>query len=514
MAKRGLLLGAMGAMALIAGCNMITGASDLRIGAEGDGPDTDDGASGPGVGSGGTGAGVEIGGAGEGAGTPAPPDLANADGVSIVALDLYQALRRPIMEDGQPASSDIPIVAGKKGMLRVFYTTEASYDGAPVTARLTVGSAPPLEQTETLSGSSSHQQLGSTINIEVPGEVLTPGAEFKLELLQPAESVSGSHAPAAYPSDGSMAPMDVEPGAVKLKIMLVPVSNNGSLPDTSTEQVQRYHTYFSEQYPVPEVEITVRQSAYTFNSSLGSYNGWSNLLDQITQLRQSDNAPEDVYYYGIHNANGNGLLGLGWIGGSNDVWSRTAIGVGWTGDTAPETAVHELGHNHGRGHSPCGVSGDSSYPHPGARIGVWGYRPSTKELLDPNDYVDFMSYCSPAWISDWNFKHIFQRAKQVSTQPYLQIPPDLLNRSYERIKVIEGQASFQDAITLARPPVGKPVAITVTSSQGTTTEVASYYAYNHIDGGVLLVLRPQGHVGDYVGHIHFQAEGQAFSLSR
>ncbi len=514
MEKRGLLLVALGASALFAGCNMITGASDLRVGTGGDAPGDGDGSSGPGVGSGGAGAGVGIGGAGDGAGTPAPPDLAQADGVHITALDLYQALRRPIMADGQPADSDIPIVAGKKGMLRVFYATDADYDGAPVTARLTIGDAAPIEQTETLSGSSSHGVLGSTINLEVPGAALAPGADFKVELLQPADTVSGSHAPAAYPSDGSMAPLGVTQGAVKLKIMLVPVDNNGSLPDTSAEQVQRYHTHFSEQYPVPEVEISVRPSAYTFNGYLGSYNGWSSLLDQITDLRQADNAPDDVYYYGIHNANGNGLLGLGWVGGSNDVWSRTAIGVGWTGDTAPETAVHEIGHNHGRDHSPCGVSGDPSYPHAGARIGVWGYRPSTKQLLDPDDHVDFMSYCSPAWISDWNFKHIFQRAKQVSTQPLLQIPPDLLNRSYERIKVLDGQAVFQDTVTLSRPPAGTPVAVSVATPEGTVTQTGSYFAYDHLDGGLLFVMRPQGHLGDFGDHIAFHAEGQHFSLSR
>lgn len=503
------------------GCNLVSGAGDLTIGTgeagTGSSGETSSG-SGPGSSSSGAGAGSSSsasGGGLDGAGGDGPIDTPTgyADGAVVTDLDLYQALRRPIVENGQPASSNIPIVAGKAAMLRVFYETDGGYDGQPVTARLTIGEQI-VELTQTLGGASSHLDLASTINLEVPGELLAPGASFKVELLQPADSVTGDNGAAAYPADGGTAAMDVEQGAVKLKITLVPVSNNGTLPDTSPEQVQRYVRYFSEQYPVPTVEVTVRSGAYTFNSSLGSYNGWSALLDQITDLRQADNAPDDVYYYGIHDANGNGLLGLGWVAGSTDVWSRTAIGVGWTGDTAPETAVHEIGHNHGRPHSPCGVSGDGSYPHAGARIGVWGYRPSDNKLLDPDQYVDFMSYCDPAWISDWSFEKIFDRAKIVSSQPLVEVPAHLQNRTYDRIKVIDGQAHFQDTVTLARPPMGEAQTVTTVVDGQPQSLTGHYYAYNHIDGGVLLVMRPPSLTATLSSAITFTAESQTFTVTR
>ena len=43
------------------------------------------------------------------------------------------------MAGGVAASSDIPIVAGRKALLRIFYTTDANYDGDTVLARLTIG---------------------------------------------------------------------------------------------------------------------------------------------------------------------------------------------------------------------------------------------------------------------------------------------------------------------------------------------------------------------------------------
>ena len=66
---------------------------------------------------------------------------------------------------------------------------------------------------------------------------------------------------------------------------------------------------------------------------------------------------------------------------------------------------HELGHSHGRLHSPCGVSDpDWNYPYPNADIGVWGHDLRTDEFYPPTR-KDMMSYCpnpdrSLAWISD------------------------------------------------------------------------------------------------------------------
>jgi len=455
--------------------------------------DDDDAGSGAGAGVGGSGGGSIAAGGSTGTGEDPPNPLALADGVSITDLDLYQAIRRPVVEDGQPASSDIPIVQGRDATLRVFYATDGSYNGGEVTARFIVEGQDPIERTETLSGTSTHAQLSSTINLAIPGDRITAGMQYRVELLQSADSVSGTNHNASYPAtaDGG-APLDVAVGGKLLKVMLVPVQHNGTLPDTSPEQVARYDRWFNEQYPVPMVEITVRSSPTNYNGSLGSYNGWSNLLDHITDLRDSDGVPDDQYYYGIHDADGGGLLGLGWIGDANDVWSRAAIGVGWSGETAPETAVHEVGHNHGRDHAPCGVSGDPYYPHAGASIGVWGYRPSDKKLLDPYDYVDFMSYCAPTWISDYNFKAIFQHIKQVDQSPKLAIEPALVDQAWDRVKLIDGVAEWMDPKVMSRPPVGSPIDVTMHTTLGVSSTTARFYRYDHIDGGVVFIHRPQG----------------------
>jgi hypothetical protein len=71
----------------------------------------------------------------------------------------------------------------------------------------------------------------------------------------------------------------------------------------------------------------------------------------------------------------------------------------------------------GRLHAPCGrpANIDDEYPYDSGRIGVWGWDPLTKELLDPEERVfDFMSYCQPVWVSDYTFQGLWQAADAVA----------------------------------------------------------------------------------------------------
>ena len=67
--------------------------------------------------------------------------------------------------------------------------------------------------------------------------------------------------------------------------------------------------------------------------------------------------------------------------------------------------AHELGHNMNLAHAPCGGAGgpDPSFPYPDGSIGSWGYDFAAGGGQVHPSTPDIMSYCGPAWISDYHF---------------------------------------------------------------------------------------------------------------
>ncbi|MFO0758456.1 MAG: hypothetical protein U0359_18330 [Byssovorax sp.] len=490
-----LLLGALSAAA----CNSVTGVDDLVL--EADAPT-----------SGGHGGGATTGGAGGSTGTttssgttssgmPAPPQetMVPADGVTITKISLYQGVERKLMEKGAAASSKTPIIAGRDALVRVFFSLDAKYDKGAVTARLTIDKGAPIEVKKTLSGTSKDGTLGSTINFEIPKERMAGGDAYRVELLQSSTTSSGDNKAAVFPASGTAA-LDVQSVGPALKIKLVPVAYNadgsGRKPDTSATQKKAYVDAFYAFYPITGLDLSVH-STLAWNQSVDANgNGWGELLDAIAQLRAKDGAPADTYYYGIFSPAGSAnqycsqgcVAGLGMVATSQDSYSHAAIGLGFSGDIATETAVHEIGHTHGRNHAPCGGAQgvDSQYPYSGASIGTWGYNLLDKQLYSPSGTTDLMGYCSPIWISDYNFTALFKRIKLVNNAEIVYAP-ELLDQTYERVRIdARGNATWLDPIELHTPPSSEEVTLTVHTAQGSFLRKGQLYRYDHLDGGILM----------------------------
>jgi peptidase M66-like protein len=517
-----------GATPLVA-CNALTGIDDLVIG------DSTGGAGGT-TGAGGTSVSSPAATTGDGpsavtsgevaasSSTGAPqPTLVPADGVTITQIAMYQAVKRVLMQDGSTPMSKVPIVAARPALVRVFATVDGNYDGSPVTARLDLGNGSPIELQTTVKGSPSDGSLGSTINFDVPAELVVPGMAYRVDLLQPPAHSMGTNTAAGYPKSGT-SPIPAQSTGKSLKIELVPVSygadGSNRKPDTSAGQLQAYKDEFFKMYPVADVEILMH-AAFPWNGSVDpNGNGWGELLDGIANLRQKDNAPPDVYYFGIFSPSssvnqycgGGCVAGLGMIGGPTDSYSRAAIGLGFSGDIATETAVHEIGHTHGRQHSPCGGAQgtDPAYPYQGASIGVWGYDLLGKKLLSPDNVTDVMGYCQPIWVSDFTYKAFFDRVKIVNNASILYAP-ELLDRTYQRARIDgNGYLTWMTDTLIHTPPSGQPQTITVQSDLGDTAVDAQLYPYDHLPGGVLVWPQPLG----ATKAITLQRDGKVTTLSR
>jgi hypothetical protein len=151
----------------------------------------------------------------------------------------------------------------------------------------------------------------------------------------------------------------------------------------------------------------VYTTADTLSLVPSEFNGeWENVLDEMAALRVAEGAPDSLYYYGVVNTGyTSGVVGIGFIG--------APAAVGWDGAIVDQIAAHEIGHNWGRLHSPCGGPADpdpnwpSDADHSNAKIGAYGFDLTTNHLIDKSSYSDIMSYCQfQQWTSDYTYRGV------------------------------------------------------------------------------------------------------------
>jgi hypothetical protein len=225
--------------------------------------------------------------------------------------------------------------------------------------------------------------------------------------------------------------------------------------------------------------------------------GWSSLLGALADLRSRDDVPSNVYYYAAFRpretfgafCGGGCVAGLGNVPSANDTYSRTSIGLGYSGDGSVETYTHEVGHSLGRGHAPCGVSGDPSFPYRGARIGVWGYDLLHGDLMDPGDWRDMMSYCDPQWISDYNYVRLHRRIEYANSNARSNLTGGTARREY-RVLIADPFGMAWGSRVKLEHEAGEPITVTLWDRGKRRESTAWISRFDHLDGGFVFLEEP------------------------
>jgi hypothetical protein len=216
----------------------------------------------------------------------------------------------------------------------------------------------------------------------LPGEWVLPG----LELTVRADALEALPESNETNNDARVTPAVSRRNG--LHLTAVPIVAGGV-----TASVLDLRDTMLEQWPLAEATSRTR-APYTTNvvPSGSDVGAWSSLLSQLAQVRGADGSQR--HYYGFVRVGSFGVAGIGYIG------QPTALGR----DDSENVASHELGHNFGRPHAPCGGAAgvDPAYPYAGGRIGSWGW--NGRALLNPQQFVDLMSYCNPTWVSDYTYR--------------------------------------------------------------------------------------------------------------
>ena len=456
--------------------------------------------------------------------TPAPPLVT---GVAITEIAVFQAVKVPVVAAGKvvaPASRNSPVVANRPALIRAYVKPDTSYKGGSITAelRLVDGTTrlPVVKDTKTISATSTDADIASTFNFEVPASSLPPGVTYQVFLTQTGGVVPTTSSTARFPNDGGVQSLDVMKSGT-LKIVVVPVKYNadgsGRTPDVSAAQLALYKQTFMARYPAETVDITAR-APWSYSSAINANgNGFSAVLNAVTNLRKTDGVADDVYYYGAlaPTSSFNSFCGGGCVTGLSTVvdspqtsFLRASVGVGYTGDDSVNTAAHEVGHAHGRNHAPCGgASGvDPDFPYSGASIGTWGYDIFAKTFLSPSVGKDMMGYCPNEWVSDYTYTALFDRIAALNNNPVSNATGQTAPGSGNFQSTVEvagpggtfrmadvgadGSVTWTNEIELDKEPTaGKSLVATFKGANGVAvgTHTAHFYPYDHLPGGVLVV---------------------------
>ncbi|WP_420633810.1 leucine-rich repeat domain-containing protein [Candidatus Palauibacter sp.] len=297
----------------------------------------------------------------------------------------------------------VALVAGEPAFLRVFIATR----------RATSEGLPPVRATFFLSGSETYVaeiparaspiptelregDLAASANSEIPGDVIRPGLEMVIEI-DPERTLDGRV---------SMARRIPETGRLRVEVWDMPALNLtlipflwSEAPDSAIVEIVQAmaadpatHALLWDTrtlLPVDAVNVAAHEPV------LSSSNNPFRLFDQTRAISILEGA--SGHYMGmISGSTITSVVGLGARPG------RVSFA-----EPRGSTIAHELGHNFSLGHAPCGgvfsSSVDPDYPGARGSIGSWGYDLRDKNNPVPPSAPDLMSYCRPAWISEYHF---------------------------------------------------------------------------------------------------------------
>jgi hypothetical protein len=294
-------------------------------------------------------------------------------------------------------AADPGLVGGKPALLRAHVLAERPGVPAPrVRVRaydgdLALGERD-LDGPALLPAGEEPAVLGASFRTGLPAEWIRTGVEFVVAV-DPAALVADrderNDAVRVAPRIGASTGLD---------LVVVPLR----LAGREAGAFSGHRELLLAHWPLAEAGVTIR-APYTVTSvqDVGSDGtGWSEVLAEISALRRADGS--GAHYYGVVPVSySGGVAGVGYVG--------APVAIGW--HRSLDVMLHELGHNFGLRHAPCGGPGgvDLEYPYANGIIGHWGHDARSGAVVDPRSTVDLMSYCRPDWVSGHYHEKVRQR---------------------------------------------------------------------------------------------------------
>lgn len=318
----------------------------------------------------------------------------------------------------QNESATLPIVAGRPALLRVFGTANQCNTATPsVKVRFSTGDSVVIPAPEaSVRFESPSTAMTASWNAFLSADRIQPGLTFEAIIDDARAIPEANEDDNRFPTSGPSTQMVTT--MPRFDVTFVPIEQTGVIGHVNDANVSEYLHAVRQMLPLGEI-VPVVSAPYLTSVVLG--NGTSSafvsILNELEMKRVND-FEETGYagnYYGVlRPAQGVTFVqvgGIAFIGG------KTALGitVGWFNNArqATELVAHELSHNFGQRHAPCGSAGspDPAFPYASGSIGVTGYdlynaaQVGDIGVKSPST-PDIMGYCNNPWISDYMYGRI------------------------------------------------------------------------------------------------------------
>jgi hypothetical protein len=295
--------------------------------------------------------------------------------------------------------------------------------------------------------SVDQSSLANSWNAKIPGATIQPGLQILADVDPTNAMVESNEENNSFPTNGTPRSLPIT-AMQPFRIRFVPMvqAENGRTGRVSSANIEDYLSFTRKIHPVFEIDADLRPP-YTVRG-LGfdpQGNTWQAAVAELDAVRVAEGG--NRFYYGVVNTdyNGGGVVGIA-------AGIPAGAALGW--DRFPDagfTVAHEIGHDWGRFHAPCGGAGgpDPAYPYTLGLIGVYGMDVETQEVKLPSANTDIMGYCDAKfWISDYTFTAIFNYRVSHPSASVAPAVPSLL--VWGRIE--NGVPKLEPAFEVMAPP--------------------------------------------------------------